>query len=78
MISILESPFEGEESGRLEIVVKQGDQESVVYSEENMTQQAFPLNLDYISDSEEEAIATVYINGEEYSSFPIELSAVAD
>ena len=36
------------------------------------------MNIDYISDSGEEATAVVYVNGEEYSRSEIELSAVAD
>ena len=78
MISVTDSPFVDDETGSIEVTVTQGDKETVVYSEDNMTEQSFPLNIDYTSDSDEEAVATIYINGEEYDSFTVDLSAVAD
>ena len=77
-LSLLDPPFASDESGSVEIVVKQGDREAVIYSGDDLSESDFPLNVDYTSEDGDEAVAYVYVNGEEYDSFPVELSAVAD
>ena len=80
VISILENPFSEDEggTGSLEIVVIQGDKEESIYNQEDLTENSFPLNINYTSDSGDEAVAVVYVNGQEYSRSAVELSAVAD
>lgn len=78
VVSVLDSPFKEGEAGALRIVVEQKGESQTIYSKDDVTDSAFPLNIDFSSDSGEEAIATVYVNGEEYNRFNIDLSAVAD
>lgn len=78
VISVPTSPLAQGESGTVEIVVEQNGKEETIFSQENVTEDAFPMNIDYISDSGEEATAVIYVNDEEYSRTEIELSAVAD
>lgn len=78
VVSLLTSPFAQGETGSLEIVIEQDNNKETIYSETDLDEKAFPLNIDYISDSGEDAVAVIYINGEEYSRSPVELSAVAD
>ena len=78
IISLSTSPFAEGQTGSLEIVVEQGERQDVIYTNDSISSQAFPLNVDYTSPDGEEAIATIYVNGEKYNTINIDLSAVAD
>ncbi|MBQ9157108.1 MAG: Stk1 family PASTA domain-containing Ser/Thr kinase [Eubacterium sp.] len=77
-ISMEDSPFAEGESGSLSIEVEQDGETRQVYSNESATAESFPININYQSEIGEEAIATIYVNGEEYDSYSLSLSAVAD
>ena len=78
VVSVETSPFKEEETGSLKIVVKQGEKEKVLYNGEDLDQDSFPINVDYVSDNGDQAQAIIYVNGEEYDRYTVELSAVAD
>lgn len=78
VVSVETSPFAEDETGSVRIIVKQGEKETVLYSGDDLDQNSFPINVDYISDNGDEAVAIIYVNGEEYDRNTIKLSAVAD
>ena len=78
VVSVETSPFGEDETGSVRIVVTQGEKETVLYSQEGLTSDSFPINVNYISDLGDEAEAVIYVNGEEYDRYAVKLSAVAD
>lgn len=74
-----DSPFDDENpSGKVELILTQGDSRKTLYSADNATTDSFPLDISFETESDEEAQITMYVNGEEYDVFTVELNAVAD
>ena len=71
-------PFEEGQSGYVELVLEQGDSKTTVFSKSNVTNDDFPMNLTFDGTQEGSGTVIMYVNGEEYASYPVMIQAIAD
>ena len=71
-------PFEEGESGYLEMVLEQGDSTISIYSKSDISNDDFPMNLTFEGIQEGSGNVILYVNGEEYASYPVMIQAIAD
>ena len=77
-VRIEESPFQEDETGTVKLVMKQNGKKTVVFDEDGMTSEDFPLEVTFDAEEEGKATVTMYINGEEYNTYPVTVNAMAD
>ena len=71
-------PFEEGESGYLEMVLEQGDSTISIYSKSGVSNDDFPMNLTFEGIQEGSGNVILFVNGEEYASYPVMVQAIAD
>ena len=77
-VRIEDSPFQEDETGTVKLVMKQNGKKTVVFDEDGMTSEDFPLEVTFDAEEEGKASVTMYINGEEYGTYPVTVNAMAD
>lgn len=78
-VQIIDSPFESEEeTGKIELVLEQGNSTKTIYSNNAASSETFPLDVSFESDSGKNATVQFYVNGKEYNSYTVDWNAVAD
>lgn len=71
-------PFEEGSSGKVKLVLKQDSWKSTIYSRNNADNDDFPLDVTFEGDREGNGTVIMYVNGQEYGSYDVNLSAIAD
>lgn len=77
-VNIDEQPFEDGASGSVKLVLKQDSWESTIYSKSNLSNNDFPLSVTFEGDREGSGTVIMYINGKEYNTYSVNLSAISD
>lgn len=77
-MEITDCPFGAGETGKIELVLQQGNKRKTIYRENHADEFSFPLEVDFESDSGDDAEVIFYVDGQEYSRYPVEWNAVAD
>lgn len=77
-VNIDEQPFEEGSSGSVKLVLKQDSWESTIYSKSNISNDDFPLNITFEGDREGSGTVIMYINGKQYNTYSVNLSAISD
>lgn len=77
-INILESPFAEDESGSLELVLSQGSKKTSLINKNHASSADFPIYKSFTTTSEDPCTVTMYVNGTQYETYDVELSAVPD
>ena len=73
-----EQPFEEGESGTVTMELKQGSSKKTVFSQSNISNDDFPLSISFEGFKEGAGTVTVKVNGSTYSTYDVELRAIAD
>ena len=71
-------PFEEGESGYVEMVLEQDNSSATIYAKSDVSNDDFPLNLTFDGIQEGSGTVIMYVNGEEYASYPVMIQAIAD
>lgn len=77
-VSIDEEPFEDGASGSVRLVLTQGSWQSTIYTKDGLTNDDFPLNVTFEGSTDGDGTVTMYVNGEEYDSYDVTLTAIDD
>lgn len=77
-VNIDEQPFDEGSSGSVKLVLKQDSWESTIYSKSNISNDDFPLNITFEGDREGSGTVIMYINGKQYNTYSVNLSAISD
>lgn len=77
-VNIDEQPFDEGSSGSVKLVLKQDSWESTIYSKSSISNDDFPLNITFEGDREGAGTVIMYINGKEYNTYSVNLSAISD
>lgn len=77
-ITIEETPFAEEETGTVKLVLKQNGQEKTIYSQSGMSSSDFPFHYTFTGKEEGTAVVVMYINGNEYQQYDVDIRAVED
>lgn len=76
-ITIKDSPFTGEESGTVELILSQSGKEQVIYEEKTLSESDFPLSLTFEGQESGSGIVIMMVNGEKYAEYEVTLEAIA-
>lgn len=78
-LTVDNNPFdEDNPSGKVELILEQDGHKETLYSDNNATADSFPLSVSFDTESDAEALVKMYVNGEIYDMYTVELNAVAD
>lgn len=77
-VNIDEQPFEEGSSGSVKLVLKQDSWESTIYSKSSLSNDDFPLSVTFEGDREGSGTVIMYINGKEYNTYSVNLTAISD
>lgn len=77
-VNIDEQPFDEGSSGSVKLVLKQDSWESTIYSKSSISNDDFPLNVTFEGDRDGAGTVIMYINGKEYNTYSVNLSAISD
>lgn len=77
-VTIDEQPFDEGSSGSVKLVLKQDSWESTIYSKSSVSNDDFPLDVTFEGDREGSGTVIMYINGKEYNTYSVNLSAISD
>lgn len=77
-INIEEQPFDEGASGSVKLVLKQDSWESTIYSKSSVSNDDFPLNITFEGDREGGGTVIMYVNGKQYNTYSVNLSAISD
>lgn len=77
-VNIDEKPFDEDSSGSVKLVLKQDSWESTIYSKSNISNDDFPLNITFEGDREGSGTVIMYVDGKEYNTYSVNLSAISD
>lgn len=77
-VNIEEQPFDEGASGSVKLVLKQDSWESTIYSKSSVSNDDFPLNITFEGDREGGGTVIMYVNGKQYNTYSVNLSAISD
>ncbi|MDO4977192.1 MAG: Stk1 family PASTA domain-containing Ser/Thr kinase [Eubacteriales bacterium] len=77
-VTIEESPFEEGETGSIRLALEENGVEETIYSKNKVTSANFPLHNVFEAKKEGMATVIIYVNGEEYGTQQVKVTAVAD
>ena len=78
-VTIDSQPFEEDDaSGSVKLVLEQDNWNSTIYSQSNISNDDFPLEVTFEGKREGSGTVTMYIDGEKYKTYEVSLSAIAD
>ena len=77
-VNIEEQPFDEGASGSIKLVLKQDSWESTIYSKSSVSNDDFPLNITFEGDREGGGTVIMYVNGKQYNTYSVNLSAISD
>ena len=77
-VNIEEQPFDEGSSGSIKLVLKQDSWESTIYSKSSVSNDDFPLNITFEGDREGGGTVIMYVNGKQYNTYSVNLSAISD
>lgn len=77
-VNIEEQPFDEGSSGSVKLVLKQDSWESTIYSKSSVSNDDFPLNITFEGDREGGGTVIMYVNGKQYNTYSVNLSAISD
>lgn len=77
-VNIEEQPFDEGASGSVKLVLKQDSWESTIYSKGSVSNDDFPLNITFEGDREGGGTVIMYVNGKQYNTYSVNLSAISD
>lgn len=77
-VNIDEQPFDEGSSGSVKLVLKQDSWESTIYSKSNISNDDFPLNVTFEGDREGSGTVIMYVNGKQYNTYSVSLTAISD
>lgn len=77
-VNIEEQPFDEGTSGSVKLVLKQDSWESTIYSKSSVSNDDFPLNITFEGDREGGGTVIMYVNGKQYNTYSVNLSAISD
>lgn len=77
-VNIDEQPFEEGSSGSVKLVLKQDSWESTIYSKSSISNDDFPLDITFEGDREGSGTVIMYIDGKQYNTYSVNLSAISD
>lgn len=77
-MEITDCPFGAGETGKIELVLQQGDKSKTIYRENGADESSFPLEISFESDSGDDAEVILKVDGQEYNRYPVSWNAVAD
>ena len=77
-VNIDEQPFDEGSSGSVKLVLKQDSWESTIYSKSNISNDDFPLNVTFEGDREGSGTVIMYVDGKQYNTYSVSLTAISD
>ncbi len=77
-VNIDEQPFEDGASGSVKLVLQQDSWESTIYSKSNISNDDFPLNVTFEGDREGSGTVIMYVDGKQYNTYSVSLTAISD
>ena len=76
-LTITDSPFEGDESGMVELVLSQSGKETVIYTERRLSADDFPLSLTFEGQESGSGIVIMRIDGKDVKEYEVQVEAIA-
>ncbi|MBR0381474.1 MAG: Stk1 family PASTA domain-containing Ser/Thr kinase [Eubacterium sp.] len=77
-VTVDEQPFGEGESGTVTMELKQGSNRKTIFSQSNISNDDFPLSVNFEGFRDGAGTVIVKVNGSNYSSYDVELRAIAD